>query len=310
MARCLLAAALTIGYLTLPCSTAAAQNSPRTFQTPDDAARELIRIVKAGKIEELIALFGRDGQELAAGSDPATARANREVFTVAAAEGWRLVDEGSTRRTLMVGNEGWPFPIPIVKDGSAWRFDTATGKEEVAARRIGRNELAVIETCRTYVAAQQRYARQGHDGKPAGLYARSIRSEPGKQDGLYWPVMRGQKRSPLGDLVAQAAEQEHPLDTNAGRPSTFQGYYFKILTEQGPAAPGAAKSYVVNGEMSGGFALVAWPAQYDVTGVMTFIVNRDGIIHQKDLGLETEKVAKSITQYNPDPSWQRVVQPD
>ena len=310
MARCLLAVALTIGCLTLPCSTAAAQDSPRTFPTPDDAARELIRVVKAGKIEELIALFGRDGQELAAGSDPATARSNREVFTVAAAEGWRLVDEGGTRRTLVIGNEGWPFPIPIVKDGTAWRFDTATGKEEVAARRIGRNELAVIETCRTYVAAQKRYAQQGHDGKPAGLYARSMRSEPGKQNGLYWPVVRGQKRSPLGDLVAQAAQQERPIDTNAGKPSTFQGYYFKILTEQGPAAPGFAKSYIVNGEMSGGFALVAWPAQYDVTGVMTFIVNRDGIVYQKDLGVETESVAKSITRYDPDPSWQRVAPPD
>ena len=308
MARCLLAAALTIGYLTLPCSTSAAQDSARTFQTPDDAARELIRVVKAGKLEELIALFGRDGQELAAGSDPATARNNREVFTVAAAEGWRLVDEGSDRKTLVVGNEGWPFPIPLVKDGTAWRFDTATGKEEVAARRIGRNELAVIETCRTYVAAQLRYALQGHDGKPAGLYARSVRSEPGKQNGLYWPVVRGQKRSPLGDLVAQAAAQERPLDTKAGQPSTFHGYYFKILTEQGPAAPGGAKSYIVKGEMSGGFALVAWPAQYDVTGVMTFIVNRDGIVYQKDLGLETESVAKSMTRYNPDPSWQRVAQ--
>ena len=308
MARCLLAAALTIGMLTLPCPTAAAQDSPRTFQTPDDAARELIRVVKAGKLEELVALFGRDGQELADGSDPTTARKNREVFTVAAAEGWRLVDAESNRKMLVVGNEGWPFPIPIVKDGTVWRFDTVAGKEEVAARRIGRNELAVIETCRTYVAAQLRYAQQGHDGKPAGLYARNVRSEPGKQNGLYWPVVRGQKRSPLGDLVAQAAAQERPLGTNAGQPSTFQGYHFKILTEQGPAAPGGAKSYIVKGEMSGGFALVAWPAQYDVTGVMTFIVNRDGIVYQKDLGLETESVAKSMTRYNPDASWQRVAQ--
>ena len=310
MARGFLAAALTIGYLTLPCPTAVAQDSPRTFQTPDHAAKELIRVAKSGKVEELIALFGRDGQELAAGSDPATARKNREVFTVAAAEGWRLIDDGSDRRTLVVGNEGWPFPIPIVKDGTAWRFDATAGKEEVATRRIGRNELAVIDTCRTYVAAQQRYAQQGHDGKPAGLYARNFRSEPGKQNGLYWAVVRGQKRSPLGDLVAQAAAEERPIGTNAGEPSTFQGYYFKILTEQGSAAPGGAKSYIVNGEMSGGFALVAWPAQYDVTGVMTFIVNRDGIIYQKDLGPETGSVAKSMTRYDPDPSWQRVVQPD
>ena len=210
-----IAAVLTIGHLTLPCSTAAAQDAPRTFQTPEDAARELIRVVKAGNLEELIAIFGRDGQELAAGSDPATGRQNREVFKAAAAEGWRLADQGSNRKTLIIGNEGWPFPVPLVKDGTAWRFDAAAGMPEVIARRIGRNELAVIETCRTYVAAQGRYAQQGHDGKPAGLFAKSFSSEPGKQNGLYWPVMRGQKRSPLGDLVAQAAEQERPLGANA-----------------------------------------------------------------------------------------------
>jgi hypothetical protein len=308
MACCLLAAALTIGNLTLARSTSATQDSPRTFQTPDAAARELIRVVKAGNLAELIAIFGRDGQELADGSDPPTGRKNREVFTVAAAEGWRLVDQGNNRKTLTIGNEGWPFPVPIVKDGTAWRFDTAAGKEEVIARRIGRNELAVMETCRAYVAAQRRYAQQGHDGKPAGLYAKSFHSEPGKENGLYWPVVRGQKRSPLGDLVAQAAEQERPLDTNITRPSTFHGYYFRILTAQGPAASGGAKSYVLDGEMSGGFALVAWPAQYDATGVMTLIVNHDGIVYQKDLGLETESVTKSMTRYDPDRSWQRIAQ--
>ena len=304
----LLAAVLTIGTLTLPSSRAAAQDSQRTFQTADEAVRELIRTAKAGTLEELVALFGRDGQELAAGSDPATARNNREVFVVAAAEGWRLVDQGTNRKTLIIGNEEWPFPVPIVKNGTAWRFDTAIGKEEVVARRIGRNELAVIETCRTYVAAQQRYAQQSHDGKPAGLYAKRFRSEPGKEDGLYWPAVRGQRRSPLGDLVARAAAQERPLDTNDGQPSSFQGYYFKILTGQGPAASGGAKSYLANGDMSGGFALVAWPAQYDVTGVMTFIVSHDGIVYQKDLGLETDSIARSLTRHDPDQSWQRVGQ--
>jgi hypothetical protein len=305
---CVLVAALAIGSLALRSATAAAQDSPRTFQTPEDAARELIRVVKAGNLDELIAIFGPDGRDLAAGSDPATARKNREVFTVAAGEGWRLADQGSHRKTLIIGNEGWPFPVPLVKEGSGWRFDTAAGKEEVIARRIGRNELAVVETCRTYVAAQRRYAQQGHDGKPAGLYAKSFRSEPDKENGLYWPVTQGRKRSPLGDLVAQAAEQERPLDTNTGQPSTFHGYYFKILTEQGPASSGGAKSYVVNGDMSGGFALVAWPAQYDVTGVMTFIVSGDGIVYQKDLGPDTESVAKPMTRYNPDRSWRRVAQ--
>jgi hypothetical protein len=308
MACCLLAAAMVTGNLTLAPTTAVAQDSPRTFQTPDDAARDLIRVVKGGNLEELIAIFGRDGRELAAGSDPVTGRKNREVFIAAAAEGWRLADQGSNRKTLVIGNEGWPFPVPLVKDGTAWRFDAAAGMEEVIARRIGRNELAVIETCRTYVAAQGRYAQQGHDGKPAGLYAKSFRSEPGKENGLYWPVAQGRRRSPLGDLVAQAAAEDRPLDTNAARPSTFHGYYFKILTEQGPAASGRAKSYVVDGDMSGGFALVAWPAQYDLTGVMTFIVNHDGILYQKDLALETASVAKSMTQYNPDRSWRRVAQ--
>jgi len=305
----LLAVALACATLAAPRAMAAGQEPRgRTFSTAEDAAQTLIRVVKTGKLEDLLALFGPDGQDLVEGSDPATGRRNRDVFTVAAAEGWRLVDQGPDRKTLIVGNEAWPFPVPIVKDGATWRFDAAAGKEEVSARRIGRNELAVIETCRTYVAAQRRYAAQGHDSKPAGMYARIFRSDAGKQNGLYWPVARGQKRSPLGDLVAQAAEQERPLATNGGGPSTFHGYYFKILTGQGPAASGGAKSYVVNGDMSGGFALVAWPAQYDVTGVMTFIVNHDGILYQKDLGLETERVAKSMTRYNPDPSWGRVAQ--
>jgi len=170
------------------------------------------------------------------------------------------------------------------------------------ARRIGRNELEVIEICRTYVAAQRRYSQTEHDGKPLGLYARSFRSDPGKQNGLYWPTARGQKRSPLGDLVAEAAEEERPLG-NAAQPAAFHGYYFKILTAQGAAAPGGAKSYIVNGEMTGGFALVAWPAQYDESGVMTFIVNQDGILHEKDLGPQTEAAAKAMTRYDPDKSW-------
>src|SRR5206468_2959858 len=187
------------------------------------------------------------------------------------AEQWLLVDGGKAK-TLVIGNEEWPFPVPLVKTASGWRFDTAAGKEEVLARRIGRNELAAIQTCLAYVTAQRRYAMQGHDGKPPGLYAMTFRSDPGKENGLYWPAARGQRRSPLGDLVAQAAEEGRPLGAAPDQRSPFHGYYFKILTAEGAA--GGAKSYVVNGEMSKGFALVAWPAQYDVTGVMTFLVNQ------------------------------------
>lgn len=284
------------------CAGAAQPRRQRTFQTPEEAVQTLITVVKAGKMPDLLDLFGPDSEELVASSDAATGRANRETFTVAVAEGWRLVDEANGSKVLIIGNEGWPFPVPLVKDAGGWRFDTAAGKEEVLARRIGRNELAVIQICRAYVAAQQRYAAQGHDGKPAGLYAKTFESDQGKQNGLYWASTRGQPRSPLGDLVAQAAAEGRPL-TNKQQPSPFHGYYFKILTAQGPSAAGGAKNYIVNGEMSGGFALVAWPSQYDATGVMTFIVGQDGIVREKDLGAKTDAAARAITHFNPDQSW-------
>jgi hypothetical protein len=289
-----------------PLVAAAQGSSQRTFATPEEAVRALIDATKAGNLNELLAIFGAEGQELVASSDAATARRNREVFTVAAAEAWRLVNQGTTRKTLIVGNEGWPFPVPLVQKAKRWQFDTAAGKEEVLARRIGRNELAVIDICRTYVAAQRRYAEQGHDGKPAGLFATAFRSDAGKQNGLYWPAARHQPRSPLGDLVAQAAEEGRPLGTDREALSPFHGYYFKILTAQGSAAPGGARSYFVNGELSAGFALVAWPAQYDATGVMTFIVNQDGVVHQRDLGGQATASAGAMTTYNPDASWRRV----
>jgi DUF2950 family protein len=289
-------------------STAGQKPAQRTFVTPEEGVQALIEAAKASSLQALLAIFGPEGQELVASSDAATARQNREVFTVAVAEGWRLVDHGTNRKDLIVGNEGWPFPVPLVKVGNSWRFDTAAGKEEVLARRIGRNELTAIGVCRTYITAQHRYAQDGHDGKPAGLFATAFRSDPGKQDGLYWPAARGQPRSPLGDLVAQASEEGRTLGTKTER-APFHGYYFKILTGQGAAVRGGAKSYIVNGEMSGGFALVAWPAEYDVTGIMTFIVNQDGIVYEKDLGTQTATAAAAMTRYNPDASWRQVQQP-
>jgi hypothetical protein len=279
----------------------------RTFGTPDEAVKALIAAAKAGKLDALVEIFGPESKDLVASSDPTTARQNREIFVVAAAERIRLEDDGPNKKTLVIGNEDWPFPVPIVKVANGWQFDTAAGKEEVIDRRIGRNELAVIDTCHAYLAAQKRYAQQGHDGKPAGLYAMTFRSDPGKENGLYWPAKQGQKLSPLGDLVGQAAQEGRAINTAGGaQPSPFQGYYFKILNAQGSAVPGGAKQYVVNGDMSGGFALVAWPAQYGSTGVMTFIVNQDGIVYQKDLGSQTDAAARKITSYNPDKSWQGV----
>jgi hypothetical protein len=303
-AALLLCAALVAHSLT----TTAQGSAPRTFGTPEEAVRALIAAAKPGKMDDLLAIFGAEGRELVASSDEATARQNLEIFTVATTEGWRLLDQGANQKVLVIGNEGWPFPVPIVKSANSWKFDTAAGKEEVLARRIGRNELAAIGTCHTYVKAQRDYAKQGRDGKPAGLFAKTFNSDPGKQNGLYWQAARQEPRSPLGDLVAQASQEGRQLGTDRDRPSPFHGYYFKILTGQGKSAPGGAKSYIVNGEMSGGFALVAWPGQYDASGVMTFIVNQDGVVHEKDLGAKTDATVAAMTVYNPDASWRRVQQ--
>ncbi len=276
----------------------------RTFATPEDAVKALADAVRKGSIADLQALFGPDSDELIASADPATARQNREVFAAAYRERWHLQQDGPNFTTLVIGNEEWPFPIPVVKDDTGWHFDVAAGKEEVLERRIGRNELAVISICRTYVAAQRLYALKGHDGQPAGLFAQAFRSDPGRENGLYWRVARsGEKRSPLGDLVADAAQEGRVAPGDRAQPAPFHGYYFRILTAQGPAAPGGAKAYIVNGRMSGGFALVAWPAEYDASGVMTFVVNADDVVHQKDLGPDTASAIRNISAYNPDASW-------
>lgn len=293
--------------LILACAALAATAScnrarARTFASPDEAVKALMTAAGQEKPDELLAIFGPDAQELVQSSEPDTARRNRQVFVVAMAEGWRLVDNAPAGKLLVVGNEGWPFPVPIVQDRDGWKFDTAAGRDEVMARRIGRNELAVIGLCRTYVAAQRIYAQRGHDGRPAGRYATAFRSDPGKQNGLYWAASRGEKRSPLGDLVAAAAEDGQPLPAGA-QPAPFHGYRFAILTAQSAAASGGAREYVVDGEMTGGFALVAWPAQYGTTGIMTFVVGQDGVVREKDLGASTDESVKPVARYDPDASW-------
>ena len=285
---------------------AQAGDRPRAFGSPDEAVKALLAAAKTANLDQLLAIFGPDGKELASTSDPATARTNLKVFTVAAREQIRLEDDGPNRKILVIGGEEWPFPVPLVKTQGGWHFDTAAGKEEILARRIGRNELAVIDTCRAYVAAQKRYASEGHDGKPAGAYAMVFASDPGKHNGLYWPAVRGQKLSPLGEMVAQATDEKRTNAASAGQRSAFQGYYFRILTSQGSAAAGGAKNFIANGMMSGGFALVAWPAEYGATGVMTFIVNQDGVVFEADLGKNTNGTAEKMTTFNPDKSWSRV----
>jgi hypothetical protein len=293
---------ISAALIALPSCRRTPAPSYRTFASPEEAVKALAAAVAKEKVDELRQIFGPDGKALIDASDPASARRGREVFTAAATEQWRLLNRDGGGKTLVVGNEEWPFPVPLIQDAQGWHFDAAAGKEEVIVRRIGRNELAAIEICQTYVAAQRRYARAGHDGKRRGLYAAAFRSDPGKQNGLYWPASRGEPRSPIGDLLTAAAEPER-LKSDAARPPPFHGYYFKILTAQGPSAAGGARNYVVNGEMAYGYALVAWPAQYDNTGVMTFIVNQDGIVREKDLGPETDATARAMAIYEPDPSW-------
>jgi hypothetical protein len=283
-------------------ATACTRANPETFPSPEAAVHALSDAAARDNPDALRVIFGRGADDVIDSSDPATARQNREVFTVAMAEGWKLRDNGSGGKTLVAGNEEWPFPVPIVKTGSGWSFDTAAGKEEIIARRIGRNELAAVRLCRTYAAAQRRYAQDAHDGRPAGRFARVFRSDPNKHNGLYWLATAGEKRSPLDDLLADA-----PIDRREAGPGTppapLYGYYFKILTAQGPAAPGGTMDYLADGEMTRGFALVAWPARYDLTGVMTFVINQDGVVYQRDLGPATDTTARNVTLYDPDAKW-------
>jgi hypothetical protein len=297
------AGALAIAGAWLLGAGAAPAAAPRVFATPEEAVRTMIDVVKANDLGALVALFGQHGQELVDTSDAATGRRNREVFLAAVAEGWRLGDRGPGRKELVLGHEAWPFPVPLAKGAGGWSFDAAAGREEILNRRIGRNELAVIRVLQDYVAAQRAYAAAGHDGKPAGRYARTFGSDPGRQNGLYWPARRGEPRSPLGVLIAQASEQGY---RRQGQPSPLHGYYFRILEGQGAAAQGGAKSYITDGEMTGGFALIAWPVHYDATGVMTFIVGQDGVAHQKDLGPQTAAAVRKITRYDPDATWRQV----
>lgn len=282
-------------------ASGAAAAGPRSFASPDEAVLVLLETVKAGDLAALVAIFGPEGQALVDTSDPATGQRNREVFLVAMAEGWRLSDVAPDRKELVLGNEDWPFPVPLVKGEAGWSFDATAGREEILDRRIGRNELAVIRVLRTYVGAQRAYARTGHDGKPAGLFARQFASDAGKENGLYWPAVHGKRRSPLGVLIAEAAEEGYRRGRQG--PSPFHGYFFRILEGQGKAARGGAMEYVVDGDMSRGFALVAWPVHYDASGVMTFVVNQDGIVYEKDLGPKTDEEVKAMGRYDPDSTW-------
>lgn len=289
----------------LGCGSVLAQSAPakvqqKTFATPEDAVVALVDANKAADLNALRALFGAAGERLLDSGDPVRDQRSREVFLVAYMEKAALMTVSPTREVLYVGNEEWPFPIPLVKQGQEWRFDTAAGAQEILFRRIGRNELTTIRVCQAYVDAQQEYAEQAHDGKPAGVYAQKIASTPGKHDGLYWKSEDPEQLSPLGELAAEAAAEGYR--NLKGQPAAYHGYTFRILTGEG----GSAGSYIVNGEMRGGFALLAVPAVYGSSGVMSFMVNQIGVVYEKDLGPNTTAIAAKIDQFNTDSGWQKV----
>lgn len=281
-----------------------AQGQP-VFASDEEAMTAMLTAVKAQDHEQVHLLLGPAWKELVSGDKVEDAAAFKE-FSQRAAERTRLQKKDDSTSIIYVGNDDWPMPIPIAKtpDGK-WFFDTEAGKTEILARRIGENELNAIQLCRAYVEAQREYAGKDRDGSDVVKYAQRIRSTPGKMDGLYWDATPGQEPSPFGHVFAAATTQGY--DLSIGHPhEPYRGYHFRVLKRQGPAAPGGQYDYVINGNMVGGFALVAFPVDYESSGIMTFIVNQRGKVYQKDLGPKTTDLARHMTEYNPDSTWMLV----
>lgn len=304
----LAAASLTLVFL--PAVTIAAKAKAkldqRTFAAPEEAVKGLLAAARAEDVRELLNILGPDAKEIISSGDEVADKNGRELFVRMYDENHNLAGQGDARVLLEVGKDQWPFPIPIVKEAGAWRFDTREGKQEMLTRRIGKNELSAIQACLAYFDAQREYAAMGGDGRGLPEYAQKFLSEPGKKDGLYWEAREGEAQSPLGALFAAAQERGYARKTPGQRPSPYLGYYYRILTAQGKNAPGGAHSYLVNGRMVGGFALIAYPAEYGVSGVMTFMVSHDGVVYEKDLGRKTGTVAPVVKAFDPDPSWRKV----
>ncbi|AMN43659.1 DUF2950 domain-containing protein [Rhodoplanes sp. Z2-YC6860] len=277
-------------------------NSQQSFKSPHEAVDVLIAAAKADSDDRAIAVLGSQGRDIISSGDIVADKAARTNFLSNFEAKHKIVLEGDNKAVLVIGSGDWPFPIPMIRKDGAWQFDTESGRREILYRRIGSNELDAIQVCLAYVDAQNEYAAADPQGTDLHAYAQRIVSTPGKRDGLYWPDVQGSPKSPLGELVARASAAGYRTDKQV----PFHGYYYRILTGQGPAASGGAYDYVVRGKMIGGFALLAYPARYGNSGVMTFVVNHDGAIYQKDLGPNTDRVASDIKLFNPDHTWKRV----
>ena len=281
-------------------SESQSQSAPKTFASPDDAARAAIEAAKAGNHDAISSIFGLESKDVIYSGDAEQDKANFAGFVsdYNAMHRWRKLENGN--ELLITGIDNKVFPIPLAKNGAGqWYFDTKAGKDEILARRIGKDEIAAIDICAAIAEAQQEYFSQRHDG--ANQYAQKFISDPGKQNGLYWTSAEAGPRSPLGPLVAYATAEGYKIQPSQHQP--YYGYYFLMLGKQGPAAKGGAKEYIAGGRMSGGFGIVAYPAKYRDSGIMTFIIDKDGAVFQKDLGTNTDQIAAAMTEFNPDQSW-------
>lgn len=281
--------------------TYAAPEEQKSFSSPERAVQELVIAVRTGDQGALLAILGPEAKELVSSGDSVADKSARQVFVKEYETKHVLVPSGKDVMILRIGADPWSLPIPIVSMDGAWHFDTAAGKQEMLYRRIGHNELGAIAVCKTYVQLQREYAETGHDGRPAGIYAQRLMSDPGKQNGLYWETKPGDPPSPAGPFFAQASAEGYSM-----RHSPYHGYYYRILTAQGPAAARSVKHYVVDGDPEAEFALLAYPAEYGSSGVMTFFVNRKGVVYQKNLGEKTADIATQISTQGPDKTWTRV----
>jgi hypothetical protein len=285
-------------------SRAAVQDSPpKTYPTYRAAASALLTALETKDDAALKEILGAQALDLLSSGDAVQDDNARQAFLKNYRVSHAFVRDGRDKVTLTVGTTAWPLPFPMVRTNGEWHFDAVEGAQELVYRRIGRNELDAIKVCRALVVAQKSYAAVGHDGKAPGVYAQHFRSEPGTQSGLYWDVKDGEPESPAGSLVAQAASEGYEGTQTSGRATPFHGYYYRILSAQGAHAIGGAKEYVKDGKMTGGFALVAYPAEYGGSGVMTFLVGTRGIVYQKDLGASTEEQVKKMQAIDPDSTW-------
>ncbi len=277
----------------------------QSFASPEAGAAALYEAVKSNDQSTLLAILGSNGSQLISSGDAVADARNREAFVKAYGEANRLVREGGARATLVMGKDEWPLPIPLARSSDGgWRFDTRQGGAEILARRIGRNELAAIQVCLAIVDAEREYAARDPDGDGIRHYASRLVSTPARRDGLYWPTTADEQPSPLGPLLAAAAIEGY-TGTDAGSLAPYHGYFYRIVTRQGRHAPGGAYDYRVNGRMRGGFGVIAYPARYGASGVMTFIVNQDGVVHEKNLGKNTPAIASRMSAFDPDASWKR-----